>query len=151
MRSNDAEGRKTLLENVSRQWARHDPQAALHWANNITESGTRDAVLPGIVAVVAESDPREAAKLVSQMSSGEAQSSATGAIAWQWAGDDPKAGEPVGVFICGRQKPRARFRELDESLVAKRSVCRRGVVGNFARRSVSRHSGRCLHPPCRYH
>ena len=42
--------RKTLLENISRQWARNDPQAALTWAGNLPDATTRDLVLPGIIA-----------------------------------------------------------------------------------------------------
>ena len=32
LQASDVDGRKTLLENVSRQWAHNDPQAALAWA-----------------------------------------------------------------------------------------------------------------------
>ena len=90
LRSSEADGKKNLLENVARQWARNDPQAALAWAANLPET-TRDSVFPGVIAVMAESDPREATKIVSRLSTAEAQSTATAAIAWQWAGSDPQA------------------------------------------------------------
>ena len=71
---------------------------------------TRDLVLPGVDREsIAESDPREAAKLVARLSNAEAQATATAAIAWQWAGSDPQAASKWARLFSGKQRPAASF------------------------------------------
>ena len=55
-----AAGRRAqnLLNSISRQWAQNDPQAALSWAQDLSDPATRNAVLPNIISAVAENDPR---------------------------------------------------------------------------------------------
>ena len=57
------ETRRNLLDNISRQWAQNDPQAALSWAQNLSDPAARNAVLPNIISAVAESDPLRAAQM----------------------------------------------------------------------------------------
>ena len=74
----------------------------------LPDARTRDLVLPGIISVVAENDPREAAGLVSQLPAGEAQATATSAVVWQWAANDAAgASKWVASFPEGQARERA--------------------------------------------
>ena len=100
-------GRKNLLENISRQWARVDAQAAIAWVSSLP-SASRDSVLPGIIASVAETDLPEATRLVARLPAGDSQANAASSIGWQWAGDDPQAASKwAASFPEGKTRQRA--------------------------------------------
>ena len=82
-------------------------RAAVSWATSLPGK-SRDAVLPGIIASVAETDLPEATRLVTQLPAGDAQANATSSIAWQWAGEDPQAASKwAASFPEGRTRQRA--------------------------------------------
>src|SRR5262249_30751879 len=55
-RTGKGDERNQLLDNICRQWARSDAQAALHWAESLGEPGTSNSLLSGIISVIAEDD-----------------------------------------------------------------------------------------------
>ena len=65
-------------------------QAALSWAQDLSDPAARNAVLPNIISAVAENDPRRAAQMLSRLS-GETQTAAATSVISQWAASDPQA------------------------------------------------------------
>jgi hypothetical protein len=107
------------LENVSRQWARSDAEAALSWAESLPDAASRDAVLPNILSVIGETDLRQATQMFSRLSP-TAQESAVGTIASRWADEDPQAASRWAATLPeGRVRERAvndvigRWAEID--------------------------------------
>ena len=90
MHNSTGDTRENLLAKISYQWAQSNPAAAFAWAQNLSEATARDAVLPGLVSVVAEDNPGSAAELVSRLP-GDMQPLAASSLISQWAGADPQA------------------------------------------------------------
>jgi hypothetical protein len=76
--------RENLLAKISYQWAQSNPAAALAWAQNLSETTGRDAVVPGLVSVVAEDNPGSAAERIA--ASCDIQPLAASSLVSQWAG-----------------------------------------------------------------
>ena len=90
-----------MLASISHQWGQKDPAAALAWAQGLSDSESRDAIVPGVISVVAEDNPSAAAEIVSRLS-GDTQLLAGGSLVSQWAGADPQAAsEWAGAFPPG--------------------------------------------------
>ena len=102
MDKSTGEARQNLLAAISHQWAQNNPGAALAWAQGLSDSASRDAIVPGVVSVVAEDDPSAAAEMVSRLS-GDTQLLAAGSLISQWAGTDPQAASAWAAAF-----PRAR-------------------------------------------
>ena len=65
-------------------------QLRSHGQQALSHSESRDAIVPGVISVVAEDNPSAAAEIVSRLS-GDTQLLAGGSLVSQWAGGDPQA------------------------------------------------------------
>lgn len=100
---------KTSLENMLQLWTAKDALAAGAWALARPEGEQRDNLLARVAYVMAEQNPREAAKLVvNRIAPGEVQTEATISILHRWAAQDWNSARAwVDIFPEGPLRERA--------------------------------------------
>lgn len=79
------------LAKLSWLWARQDPAAALQWARQIKDETVAGNVMSNVIGGIANTDPRQAADLVSQMSASPQMNAAATMVSELWAGSDTRA------------------------------------------------------------
>jgi hypothetical protein len=62
-----AEPRETAVHEIAQRWYRHEPAAALQWAQSLGTQSERDAAISGLAQVMIEMDPAQAAPWVSSL------------------------------------------------------------------------------------
>jgi hypothetical protein len=84
-------GEHSAFNSVAQEYAQQDAQAAVAWAQKLSDPQSRKQALLGAVAGWAMKQPTEAAAFVSALPSGEGKSQAVGQVAQWWARADPEA------------------------------------------------------------
>lgn len=104
----DANARQQAMVALAESWGSTDAEAALRWANSLT-GDEQVAALAKLLPARAKNDPAAASAQLQELlqnpgkNSGSALQSATGDLATEWAGRDPKqaaawvAGLPAGT------------------------------------------------------
>jgi len=105
----DGDGSDGLLENLSMQWANHEPTAALDWVRAQPGGEWHDRLMARVAFILSKSDPHAAAcRVAEEMEPGPAQTEAIISVLHQWASLDPTAAsEWVEGFPAGQLRERA--------------------------------------------
>jgi len=77
-----------LLRGVAQLWAATDFSAALHWAATLNNPAERDAILTEVCLQIAESDPAEAVRMLSQWVTEDNPNGGLQAVIQRWAEKD---------------------------------------------------------------
>ncbi|MDB6079624.1 MAG: hypothetical protein JWO82_3371 [Akkermansiaceae bacterium] len=72
---------------IASEWAKLDPEAALSWANTLSNAADKGNALSSVVREIATKDPTKAAEIASGLT-GEDQTRAYESIAQQWGSSD---------------------------------------------------------------
>ena len=94
------------LAKLSWLWARQDPAAALAWARQIKDETVAGNVMSNVIGGIANTDPRQAADLVSQMS-GSPQMNAATMVSELWARSDTRAAADWAMRLPNAEAQRA--------------------------------------------
>jgi hypothetical protein len=82
---------QNLLQNVLREWAGTDPQAASAWAASFPQGEMRDQLFANLMNRWAKTDPSSAATWLDSLGADESRDAAVGALIGRIASADPEA------------------------------------------------------------
>jgi hypothetical protein len=104
--------RAPLLDSISTRFASADSAAAAEWAGQLPDAAERSAAMGNIAQVVAETDPRRAARLLSDAGTpGRELDVATVQVIRTWAKKSP---QDAAEWVAGFQPGEARERGFAE-------------------------------------
>jgi hypothetical protein len=103
------QGQGAVMENLIQQWAGQDLIAAYSWAQEQLPSEEKDELMMRIAFVYSQTDPADAAQLVSeQIAPGQTQTEATMTVLHQWALQDMQGAVAwAQLFPAGTLRERA--------------------------------------------
>ena len=100
-----------LAGSITKEWVRHDPEAALEWAMTLPKNQQTGA-FGGVLGTIAATDPQRASKLAAELPEGDSRRDVIGQIARSWGETDP--GEAMGW--ASRLEGDERNRAMGEAL-----------------------------------